>query len=483
MSYYDHEKRLTIVRDLYLAVSTWKEQVGSGTMPFDYAVKAYIRGHTNELSAGLEAYVKALGLGDEKEKQTNEEQDRINAEIRRKILLDFARKLDIPELTSFVKGLLESLYYRQSLYWTLHGQTESLGESLAALESGKAAPPNLCALLGPLAVLYADPTVVEIVVDAPQRVRVVYSATGNQLQESEVGFDNQHDLRAAIDGIMALGGVTLTVTDPTGEVNLPDRTHAVAVIPPVAIGSAYLYLEKVDPAKATFTWDLLLKMGTITSAARDLLTAALELNISLLVVGDTPNPKNYLLNLLAESVGGDKRVIVVADSSRLPVAHHPGRIHLIPGHSHPTSAAEMIEIATHMRPDWLVCGDLRGDETMALLQAILAGHPALSTISAPGSLEGLAQIEAQCLMSHPNLGLAEIRRVIAAAIPLVVYMKNYSLPDQRMRISQVSEISGVQDNRYIIQPLFNYDHEKGILLATPDGESWVVRQHRRIVSG
>jgi hypothetical protein len=139
--------------------------------------------------------------------------------------------------------------------------------------------------------------------------------------------------------------------------------------------------------------------------------------------------------------------------------------------------------ALGMRPDWLVTGDLQGPEVMTLLQLMNTGYHALTTLCAPGPLEALTQIEAMCLMSNPSLGLPEIRQMIASAIPLIVFMKNYALPDHRIKITQVVELSGVESDRYVLQPLFTYDNTQGVLYPTAAGQTWAERARNRVIMG
>jgi Flp pilus assembly CpaF family ATPase len=86
-------------------------------------------------------------------------------------------------------------------------------------------------------------------------------------------------------------------------------------------------------------------------------------------------------------------------------------------------------------------------------------------------------------MGNPNLGLAEIRPMIAAAIPLIVFMKSYALPDHRIKITEIVEVYGVEDDRYLMQPLFSYENESGLLRPTEAGRNWVERTRNRIVTG
>jgi len=298
----------------------------------------------------------------------------------------------------------------------------------------------------------------------------------------QVKFETADALRQVIDALMALGGITLTPVNSTGEVCLPDGSRVVAVIPPTAVESSYLMIQKV-PDHSEFTWEHLIKWTTLTDDARQLLLGALHLCTNILIVGDTRNPKNYLLNLLADSIDSRERVIAVAETHNLPVAKQPRCIHLEPGGPGKHTVSELLEVASKMRPNWLVLGDLHDSEAMQVIKLMKSGYPTLTTLCADSPEDALGQIEMMCLRANPSLGLPEIRQAIASAIGLVVFLKTRALPDQRIRLTQVVEVGSLENNRYILQPLFIYDNERGALEVSESGKDWVKRKLEKTTHG
>jgi pilus assembly protein CpaF len=334
-------------------------------------------------------------------------------------------------------------------------------------------PDSLTTILGPLAPLYADPNDV-IVVDAPDRI-YVRDPDFVELVQSPVKFESVEALQHVIDALMALGGITLTSSNSSGEVRLLDGSRVVAVIPPTAVGSPYLVIQKT-PDHSEFTWENLIKWTSLSEEVHKLLLSALHLWTNILIVGDTRTPKNYLLNLVADTIDPKERVIVVAESHTLPVAKQPRRIHLEPGGSTKLPVCKLLEIAARMRPKWLVLGDFEGPEVIQAIQLMKSGYPTLSTLCAESPEDALTQLEMMCLRANPNLGMMEIKPMIASAFDLVVFVKTRSLPDQRTRVTQIVEVCDVDNNRYILQPLFTYDNEQGRLTSTEAGNTWVERR-------
>jgi pilus assembly protein CpaF len=339
---------------------------------------------------------------------------------------------------------------------------------------------SIISILGPLGPLYSGPNEA-ILVDAPDRI-YIRDPNVVELVQVPVKFESVEMLQQVIDNLMALGGVTLTPANSTGEVRLPDGSRVVAVIPPTAVDSPYLVIQKV-PDHSSFTWENLITWTTLTEDARDLLVGALHLWTNMLIVGDIRNPKNYLLNLLAESIDPHERVIVIAEAQMLPVARQPRCIHLEPGGPSQISVSQLLEVAAKMHPNWLVLGDLQGPEAMQAIHLMKSGYPTLTTLCAESPEDALAQIEMMCLRASPNLGLVEIREAIASAIGLVVFLKTHALPEQRIRVTQMVEVCGGDANRHVLQPLFSYNNELGRLELVEAGKGWVERKRDKWTRG
>jgi Flp pilus assembly CpaF family ATPase len=112
-----------------------------------------------------------------------------------------------------------------------------------------------------------------------------------------------------------------------------------------------------------------------------------------------------------------------------------------------------------------------------------SGYHLLTTLCTESPIAALTQLEAFCLAANPSLGLMEIRQSIASAIGLISFQKSHALPDYRIRITQIVEVKGVENDRYVLQPLFTYDLEQGTLHPTEAQKDWVERMRTRVVSG
>lgn len=309
--------------------------------------------------------------------------------------------------------------------------------------------------LAPLEPLLSDPRVTEIMIDGPQRVLVERQG---RLEDAGVRFESAEALRALVDAVLALAGETFKPGQTVCDARLADGTRVLAVLPPTAVGGPYLVLRKFYTRG--MTWQRLLEYGSLNQAVHDLLLSALRARRNIVVAGGTGSGKTTILNLLAESVPPDERVIVVGERADLPVDHHPRRLHLEPHRRAGLSTTDLLLTAAKMRPDRIVCAEFSGPEALHALQLASTGFDgSLMSLHANNAEDALARLEAMCLMANIGLGLGEIRGVIASAVHVLTCQRR--LANGARKLTEIVELRGLENDRYTLQPLMRYDEAGG----------------------
>lgn len=328
---------------------------------------------------------------------------------------------------------------------------------------------DLLNALGPLAPLYQDPTVQEIMVDAHDRVSIVrhIDYTG-KIEDVASPFKSPKETRAVVDAILAMGGITLGPNRTIGETRFPDGSRFLAILPPNALDEPCFVIRRFPTQPVT--WDMLLEFGAVNRPAYEFFQGAIRAKANILVAGGAGSGKTTLANRLAELIPPDERVIVVEQVYEMQV-NHPRCLHLEAGGPANVSYGELVVKASCMRPDWLIVGELYGPEAMQALQVMSHGHTGMATMHANSVQDALAQLEALCLMANMGLGLSEIRRLIASAIRLITYQE-FAPSQQRRRVTQIVELCGVENDRYVLRPLFRYDAAKDKLDPTGATPTW-----------
>ena len=324
---------------------------------------------------------------------------------------------------------------------------------------------SILTALGPLAPLFEDPAVTEIMVDSAERV--IFERNG-KIEDAEIRFDPPETLRTLVDNVLALAGATLAPGETIKDIRFPDnRSRALVVLPPTAITGPYLVIRKTIFAQVT--WDLLFKYRSMNQETYDLLQAAIHARANILVAGGPGSGKTTILNRLAELIPPNERVVIVEASHEFQI-NHPRAVYL-EAHATGMSMHDLLEASTKMRPDRLVISELQGSEALHVLEVFNRGHDGgMTTIHSMGIEDTLTRLEAMCLMANLGLGLGEIRAMIASALQLIVYQK--LLPNGKRRITEIVELRGIQDERYILQPLMRYDPENDTMELTGVKPSW-----------
>jgi pilus assembly protein CpaF len=266
-----------------------------------------------------------------------------------------------------------------------------------------------------------------------------------------------------------LGGVTLGLAQTIGEIRLPDGVaRMLTVLPPTAPAGPTLVIRKL--IVPTLSWEKLIGFGAISQPALDLLRSALHAHKSILVSGGTGSGKTTVLDLLAESIPPEERLVVVEEVHEIQI-RHPRVVFLEAAAPVRVPMADLLSTAAKMRPDWLVIGELWGPEALRAVEILSRGHEGLTTIHAESVENALARLEMLCLMANVGLGLGEIRNLIASALPVITYQQR--LASGARRITQIVELCGLEHDRYVLQPLVRYNPETDAIEATGAQPSWV----------
>ena len=75
-------------------------------------------------------------------------------------------------------------------------------------------------------------------------------------------------------------------------------------------------------------------------------------------------------------------------------------------------------------------------------------------------------------MANLGFGLTEIRQLIAAGIGLITYQER--LADGSRKILEIVELRGVENHRYILQPLIRFNQETRQFDIIDQKPSWKI---------
>ena len=314
--------------------------------------------------------------------------------------------------------------------------------------------------LGPIEPFIRDPDVTEIMVNG---AGAIYVERAGKLYEAGANFLNEEQLRRTIDKIVSKVGRRVDDSSPYVDARLPDGSRVNAIIPPLAIHGSALTIRKfsADP----YTSQDLVQFGTLTPVLVEMLGACVGGRINMLVSGGTGAGKTTTLNVLSSFLPEDERIITIEDSAELRLQQP----HIVSLEYRPPNIEQRGEVtirdlvrnALRMRPDRIVVGEVRGGEALDMLQAMNTGHDgSISTIHANSPRDVLSRLETMVLMAGMDLTIRAVREQIASAIHLIVHVAR--LQDGSRRVTQVTEVVGMEGDVITLQDLFLFDYSPGV---------------------
>ena len=308
--------------------------------------------------------------------------------------------------------------------------------------------------LGPLEDLISDSTVSEIMVNGPNQV---YVERKGKLVLSDVKFQDEEHVRRIIDRIVTPLGRRIDDSNPMVDARLKDGSRVNAIIPPLALCGSTITIRKFSDTPLTI--ENLMGFGSLSPEMAGFLEAGVRGKLNILVSGGTGSCKTTLLNVLSAFIPHDERIVTIEDAAELKLMQdHVVSLESRPANLEGTGAItirDLVKNALRMRPDRIVVGEVRGGETLDMLQAMNTGHDgSLTTAHANSARDALARIETMVMMSGMELPVTAIRQQCAGALDLIVQQAR--LRDGSRKITSICEITGMEGDIITTQEIFRY---------------------------
>ncbi len=311
--------------------------------------------------------------------------------------------------------------------------------------------------LGPLQPLLADPTLSDILVNGAFSI---YVERRGKLEKAAVRFNDNEHLMRIIDRIVSRVGRRVDESSPMVDARLRDGSRVNVIIPPLALDGPVLSIRRfgTDPLMAQD----LLENGSLTIEMLELLKATVQGKLNVIISGGTGAGKTTLLNVLSSYIPEDERIVTIEDAAELQLKQeHVVRLETRPPNIEGKGAVKQRQLvinALRMRPDRIVVGEVRGEEAVDMLQAMNTGHEgSLTTVHANTPRDALSRVETMVSMANLNLPDKAARQQLASAIHVVVQVSR--MPDGTRKITNISEITGMEGPIITMQDLFVYERQ------------------------
>ena len=305
---------------------------------------------------------------------------------------------------------------------------------------------------GPMEDFFDDPQISEIMVNGSNQI---FIEKNGKLILTDAKYDSEIQLRMAINHIINPFGRYVNYKQPMVDAHLKDGSRVNAIIPPVAQQGSCISIRRFLKDKLTVQ-DLIDK-NSLTQAMADFMAVCVQARLNIVVAGNTSSGKTTFLNVLARSIPDDERIVTIEDSVELQMM----QTHKVSLEARPAdhkgegqvTIRDLVKNSLRMRPDRIVVGEIRGGEALDMLQAMNTGHDgSMTTVHSNSSRDTVSRIETMTLMAGFELPVLAIRKQIAAALDLIVYLTRF--PDGTRKVTQISEVNGMESEVITLTDLF-----------------------------
>ena len=301
--------------------------------------------------------------------------------------------------------------------------------------------------------LVDDPNITEIMVNGPNDIFV---ESGGKIGRWGGGtFESKEQLTNLIQQIVGQVNRIVNTSSPIVSARLENGSRVQVVLEPVAINGPILTIRKFPER---ITMERLIRYGSISVEAADFFKKVTAARYNIFVSGGTGAGKTTFLNALSEFIPRDERVITIEDSAELQLPHIENLVRLETRDANAEGEGaigigELIRASLRMRPDRIIIGEVRGKETVDLLQVLNTGHEGSFSSGHSNSVRDmLSRLETMVLMGM-DLPLPAIRGQIASAIDVMVHVARQR--DCSRKVVAIEEVAGIENGEIVLRPLFS----------------------------
>ena len=374
---------------------------------------------------------------------------RAREEIRNRILsqVDLTRETDDEELSDLIRNEVIAFGHDRSL--SLMDRLSLEREIFNSLRK-----------LDILQELLDDDEITEIMINSP---RDIFIEKRGEIKRLEKSFSSEEKLSDVIQQIVAENNKVVNESVPIVDTRLSDGSRVNVVLSPIAIDHSILSIRRFP--NEIITMEKLISLGSLSREVAGFLSRIVKAKYNIFLSGGTSSGKTTFLGALTEYIDRDERVITIEDSAELRVididnlvrlearsANLEGRLEI--------TIRDLIKTSLRLRPDRIIVGEVRGAETLDMLQACNTGHDgSLSTGHANSNEDMLSRLETMVLMGM-ELPVSAIRQQIASGIDILIHLGR--LRDRSRKLLEVSEVVGMKDGEIELSTLYSYDANEGV---------------------
>ncbi|GHJ94914.1 secretion protein [Streptomyces sp. NE5-10] len=310
--------------------------------------------------------------------------------------------------------------------------------------------------LGVLEPLLEDASITEIMVNGPDRI---YIERAGRVELLPLRFASHDQLMQTIERIVSTVNRRVDESNPMVDARLPSGERVNVIIPPLALTGATLTIRRFPRA---YTLHEMIGLGSLDEQMLLLLSGLVQAKFNIIVSGATGTGKTTLLNALSGLVPEGERIITIEDSAELQLQQsHVIRLEARPPNIEgrgQVTIRDLVRNSLRMRPDRIIVGEVRGGETLDMLQAMSTGHDgSLATVHANSAEDALMRLQTLASMSEVKVPFEALRDQINSAVDVLVQLTRH--PDGTRRVTEIAILASHGRERLLLATLCHFQAE------------------------
>jgi pilus assembly protein CpaF len=310
--------------------------------------------------------------------------------------------------------------------------------------------------LGVLEPLLNDESITEIMVNGPGNV---FIERDGRVQRIDTTFASEEQLYQTIDRIVAQVNRRVDESSPMVDARLPTGERVNVIIPPLSLVGPVLTIRRFPRAYSVAE---LAAKGSLDGPTGRLLAAFIRARLNVVISGGTGTGKTTMLNALSAFVPEHERIVTIEDSAELQLVQE----HVVPLEARPAniegqgriSIRDLVRNALRMRPDRIIVGEVRGGETLDMLQAMNTGHEgSMVTVHANSADDSVHRLQTLASMSDVKLPFETVREQISSAVDVIVHLDRG--PDGSRRIGEIAVVAARGRDGFALKTIMEFAAE------------------------
>ncbi|MCE4625347.1 MAG: type II/IV secretion system ATPase subunit [Desulfurococcales archaeon] len=314
---------------------------------------------------------------------------------------------------------------------------------------------------GVLEPLMRDPDIEDFQVPA---VGVPVKALHRELGPLEVNivFDSDDDINRYIEKFVAKTGSSVSLYMPLASLQLPEGHRLTVAYSRETTTRGPVIVVRKFPEKA---WSItrIMQKKALTPEMAAWLWLAVEAKQGIMIVGPMGSGKTSVMNAIANFIPRDATIVTIEDTPELRLSHpywiqHKTRESLTLEGRGSIDMFDLVKHALRESADYLIVGEVRGEEGKVWAQAIATGHGGITTFHAESPQAMIAR-----LTSPP----INVEKSLMTALKVIVttgrFLKKIER-DGRTVAVPIRRVTAIYDYNYDplkdkdeITPIFKYD--------------------------